>query len=327
MKLSEDIPVDVCRNLNLIYHGEEKLGEWIREIPKKWNVAILQINSPSNSKGIFTSLHVMREAFPGKNPLGIQMCDDNYHTDDKRVIYILYSEYVHEIKVVLPIACSLRGYYLDKNITPQMNLFLHYVDAKKETIIEFKNEINDLILNKNINAFKEIANLNPDILKKNLEKIREEESSNFYGYILHMFWIYIYIRLTSNPNSCPGSHLNDDLTEALSLGRELTYDLAGYLLVCFSNFRVKGMVDDNHNKPYCILSDALLHVRKDFFNHIKEPKTTRPPKTARLSINYLVLAFELALNDEILKELMPSINILEWASKDTYMWKKHSASK
>jgi hypothetical protein len=149
MKLSEDVPLDVCVKIDKL--SSQDPGKCQKSIikdgliPRKWNVVILNSSyiKEKNAKfaGIYTALNILEQAFPNENPLTAPICDEKH-----RNVYILYSDYLEEIKTVLPVACGINFISFSRyQISRKLNLFLHYINANDITLEQFRSIIRRLV--------------------------------------------------------------------------------------------------------------------------------------------------------------------------------------
>jgi hypothetical protein len=192
MKLYEDVPKKLCQEIVRYSKNSEKKTEI--EIPAKWDTIILETRTYRSdiSKGISTLRLVLEEAFPGKNPLIEQFCKENIILNGEKQVYVIYSDYIEEIKIVLPVACSLKGSSLSGHTTPKMNLFLHYIDAQKEVMVQFKDAILEEVKEKGLDYFPEMSRFHLDILKKNMMMCENEKNDKQFRNILNEFWKLIF---------------------------------------------------------------------------------------------------------------------------------------
>jgi hypothetical protein len=214
MELSEDVPLEKCLAIDKLTssHGSSKYQKSIIEdglIPQKWNVVILDFpNVEKNVEcigGIYANMNILKQMLPTEHSAIPSIYDGK-----DRNIYILYSGYIEEIKIVLPVACSIEDASFEGKITPKLNTFLHYVNAKKEILDVFQKEIFRAVIEEKIGFFSKLSQLDQDILKKNMT----EEN---YEKVLRLFWSYFFDGKLS------------EYCYALEKGINLTHELFSYV--------------------------------------------------------------------------------------------------
>jgi hypothetical protein len=151
METSQDIPAEICVEIHKEVEKHEKKKEICIDnfdFPRKWNVIILNLecSDPKTAEGICTSVLVLEESFPHENPLVTQLSDENIYCIKKKYFYVIYSEYVKEIKIVLPVACEISclGYDREK-MSLKLNLFLHYISAGDVALKKFKDTLSKTV--------------------------------------------------------------------------------------------------------------------------------------------------------------------------------------
>jgi hypothetical protein len=241
MKLSERIPVEVYKAIQKVVDADHLSDEENKEsvkIDRKWDVIILDHAERSFPKGLFTTILVMEEAFPGENPLTIQLTKENVYLLDDKKRYVIYSEYIESIEITLPVGCSIIGrtlltydQYVVLNSNTKLNFFLHYVNAKESILERFKNDLIEMMDKGNFYA--DICDMDQKMLQYNtlteLEKKRKTKEneviiSDWYrDHVIKRYWKKIIEKIHENRNM--GSWIYK-----LKKGEDLTYNMCHYLL-------------------------------------------------------------------------------------------------
>jgi hypothetical protein len=324
MKLYEDVPLDICAEIDRLSSsldpdGYEKSMIENDLIPREWNVVILdssisvimdEKNDQCNDNGgIYTTVNILKQAFPNENPLTIPIFYEKHKN-----IHVLCSSYIEEIKTILPVACSITGASFRGTITPKLNYFLHYVNAEQEILDAFRQEIFRVVNEKKMGCFLTLSNLDQEILRKNMGSneswikhgnvIVFHEHVEHYKTMLDLYWSYFFDGKLS------------EYCGILAEGGDLTYELFSSLHESIKTKGEKYQFNNYSDYIHAVKSIELFveeHKRKEnilislFRENKNSPTFTMVKNYKYLTIDNFYYTFKKAIKDPDHKKFLEKI--------------------
>jgi hypothetical protein len=197
-----------------------------------WDVIIL---NKEQTKGIFTNIYVIKQTFQNENPLIEQLIHCVRIKHDHTWINVIFCDYIDEISKVIPVHWGQIDWD-ESSITPEMNKFLHYINAHKYIVFGFLDTLEKKRTNTRYFGF--LSQFDQNILKLNYKTINYSYGRCFIKHVACNIIRLIQMRTIL------------DISCFLSCGGELTAEMCRFMYD-----KIK-----NHNNDFGFVLKESLEV-------------------------------------------------------------------
>jgi hypothetical protein len=213
MIFSEDIEKDTLNMINdfLSEEGNSSTKTEIK-IDDIWNVVIVNKNE---TKGIFTTSHILKGVFLKENPLCSQLTPQSRISVNGEKMYFIYCDYVSEIKDSLPVFLGVET-WSEKHLHYGMNLFLHYIGSDKFITGSFLKKLKQYT---QVEYFGILSQFEQVVLYLNYKTAGMSYRDEFLNELVYS------ILKTDNKSDCDYTKISN----SLSKGGDLTKNICEYM--------------------------------------------------------------------------------------------------